>query len=101
MASGVEARSAYGGLMLSCDAEAFALIRGHILSEPSVAEAIGHSHDSLGMRFISVRTSAIEDTPGGPGWLALLPTVVAGGLSGVALIVGYVAIIRWLLRLIG
>ena len=38
MASGIEARSEYGGLRLTCDEETFARIRSHILAEPTVAE---------------------------------------------------------------
>jgi hypothetical protein len=100
MASGIEARYEYGALQLTCDEEAFARIRGHILAEPTVAEAVGGSAEPLGVRFISVGMPPVENTPRSPGWLALIPVIVATGLSGVALIVGYVTIAQWLMRLI-
>jgi len=102
MANGVEARSEYGGLFLNCDDEAFVRLQALICSEPSVADALRGLPDRLGLRFISVRHPPVEkaDDSRGPGWLTLVPTIVVSAISCVALIVGYVTIARWLMRLI-
>lgn len=101
MTHSIETRYEYGGLVVTCDEEAFARIRNHVLADPSVAEALGNSVDRLSVRFLRVSTPPpAESTSHGPSWLALLPTIVASGLSGSALIVGYITIARWLMRLI-
>jgi hypothetical protein len=101
MADGTETRCDYGGLVVTCDEEAFARIRNHVLAEPSVAEALGNSVDPLSVRFLRVSSPApAEKVSRDLSWLAMLPTIVASGLSGSALIVGYITIVRWLVRLI-
>jgi hypothetical protein len=100
MSSAIEARHEYGGLQLTCDEEAFARIRGHILAEPTDAEAVGGSAEPLRVRFISVGMPPVENTPRSPGWLALFPAIVASGVSSVVSIVGLVTIAQWLMRLI-
>jgi hypothetical protein len=101
MGDSVEAELAYGGLLLSCDEEAFARLLAYVCAEPSVAEAVHGTINSLDVRFISIRPPISEScaNPTGHGWLALIPTIIGSCLSGVALIVGFVTIARWLMRL--
>lgn len=40
------------------------------------------------------------DTSPVPAWLSLIPTIVASGVSGTVMIVGFVTIARWFMRLI-
>jgi hypothetical protein len=101
MPKSVEASFQYGGLMLKCDDEAFARLRDLIYAEPCVEEAIASMPDRLGMRFISVGHPIPEnaDESRRPRVHTLIPTIIVSAISGVALIIGYVAIARWLFRL--
>jgi hypothetical protein len=98
MEDGIEICSEYGGLTLTCREKAFARVSSHILAEPSVAKMVANLPGRDDVRFVSVRMPPVEHTSWTPGWLAVIPTIVAGALSGVALIVGYVTIAQWLLR---
>jgi hypothetical protein len=101
MENGVEARFASGGLFLTCDEEAFARLRAYIAAEPSVAKATRGAIESPGVRFISVRQPSPESGtgPARPGLLTLIPAVIGSCISGVALVVGFVTIAQWLMRL--
>lgn len=100
MANGIEAHFKYGGLIVTCDPEAFARLRDHILAEPSIAESISDSPDWLGVRFISVAPPPKADGSQGPPWPTLIPGIIAGSLLSVAMIVGLVTIAEWLIWLI-
>jgi hypothetical protein len=100
MKNGMEVRSKYGGLRLTCDEPTFARIRIHILSEPTVAEAVGDSAESDGVQYIMVGRLPVENNSRGSRWLAVFAGIIASGFSGVALIVGFITIVQWLRRLI-
>ncbi len=100
MGNGIEVRFKYGGTNVICDDAALARLREHICSEASVAEAIGNASEATGARFITVRPPADQSASKGPGWYAVIATVVAGSVSGVVYVVGFVTIIRWAMRLV-
>jgi hypothetical protein len=101
MGNGVEAHFDYGGLLLTCDNEAFARLCAFICAEPSVADAIGGRAAFNELRFISVRhPSAAERSPAGLHWPSLIGLVIVGVISGTATIVGLITIARWLIGLI-
>jgi hypothetical protein len=96
MANGIEVRFRYGRMNLICDDAALARLREHICGEASVAEIIGGAFEASSVRAISVRPPDPE--PQGPNWTWLICNILAGSLSGVALIVGYYTIIRWVMH---
>lgn len=102
MGNGVKARTEYGNLILTCDAEAFARLRAFLRAEPSVAEAMSRHPETLDVKSIIVQAPRREgDAPRAFGWLMMLPTILASGISGAALIVGYITIARWFMHRIG
>jgi hypothetical protein len=93
MRHSIEVRFEYGGMSLICDDAALARLREHICREASVAEVIEAAPYVSSVRFITIGQPAPPSQ--GPGWLALVPTILASALSGIVFIVGLVTIVRW------
>jgi hypothetical protein len=96
MRHGIEIRFEYGGMSLICDDTALARLREHICRETSVAEVIETAPHVSSVRFISISQPASPSQ--GPGWLALVPTILACALSSIVFIVGLVTVVRWVFR---
>jgi hypothetical protein len=99
MVNGIEVHFEYGGMSLICDDAALARLYEHICQEASVSEVLGQAPRASGVRFISVGPPAHASR--GPGWIELIPTMLATCVSGVVFVVGFVTIIQWAVRHLG
>jgi hypothetical protein len=98
MDNGIEVRFEYGGMTLVCDDEAFVRVRDRIATEPTIADVIAQRPDASSARFIRVHQASAEAPSQGPGWIELVPAILASCFSGVVFIVGLVTIVQWVMR---
>src|SRR5262249_50191191 len=105
MNAGIEHRldKTYGRLVLTCGEREFARLRDLVCDEAAVSDGIGGPPVIQGVRtvVVSLASAGREQAREGPRWWELVPCLVAGCISGVAIIVGYVVMVQWIMRYLG
>ena len=100
MTSDIEMRQSYGGVTLTCDEVSFIRLFDKVCTDSSIASAMKDSIDRNTIQFLALRRRSVTAPSRQPSWLLWVPAIIAGGISAVAFILGYMAIFRWLLKLI-
>lgn len=96
----IEARlDGYGRLVLTCNEREYARLRDLVCEEAAVRPIIDAlpGDKTIGVVVIAASVGG-EQLRKVPRWLELVPCLLAGCVSGVATIVGFVVITQWIMR---
>jgi NhaP-type Na+/H+ or K+/H+ antiporter len=86
----------YGNLWIYCEPDEFHRLQKILIAEAGIDDTVAILHDQLRSVAITSRP-IVTDKSTKLHWHDYLTTIITGCVSGPAIIIGYIAIFRWIL----